>query len=115
MVAFENKILNNPIMTVFLKHEGLTAGVPGGAITFGGLDENNCESDVNYVSIIDPNGHFNFLLDGVQIGVSKGDKKILRKHSTTFNKYLELHKQSNGRDHLRYREFDFVCSESNRR
>lgn len=46
--AWNQGLLDEPIFTVWLEHKGASEGVPGGQFTYGGLDNEHCESDIVY-------------------------------------------------------------------
>ncbi|KAK0414658.1 hypothetical protein QR680_011552 [Steinernema hermaphroditum] len=63
--------LDKPLFTVWLDRKvKLDHGGPAGRITYGGLDTQNCDSTVNYVSLTSKT-YWQFAQDGFQIGSYK--------------------------------------------
>ncbi|KAI6237698.1 Peptidase A1 domain-containing protein [Aphelenchoides besseyi] len=69
--AWRQKILNAPIFTIHMR----TCPVyednkcqDGGLITFGGVDEINCEKEIQYVDILLNTNHWKFVMSQFQIG-----------------------------------------------
>ncbi|RCN34672.1 eukaryotic aspartyl protease [Ancylostoma caninum] len=67
--------LDKPIFTVWLDRKvNVSEGGDAGVITFGGFDDDHCESDVDYVPL-SAETYWQFSIDGYAISSHKGHKK----------------------------------------
>uniref|UniRef100_A0A0N5A6H6 Peptidase A1 domain-containing protein n=1 Tax=Parastrongyloides trichosuri TaxID=131310 RepID=A0A0N5A6H6_PARTI len=75
--AINDNLLDKPIFTVFLQHEGDTEGLGriGGTITFGDFDSENCNSNINYVPLSSAT-YWQFKIDSFSINNTKFSKKM---------------------------------------
>jgi len=68
ITAIKSGILDNPVVTLHLKHVGrYNQSDNGGSITYGALDTVNCDPSVAYEPIRDPH-YFQFYLKKVSLG-----------------------------------------------
>jgi hypothetical protein len=67
--------LDQPIFTVYLEERGDIDNVPGGYITYGGLDTTHCGAVIAYQPLSSAT-YFQFKIDGVSLGVRTKLKKI---------------------------------------
>ncbi|VDD91096.1 unnamed protein product [Enterobius vermicularis] len=65
--AINQGLLDQPIFTIYMGHNGPTVQENGGMITFGGLDTVNCAPQVDYVNLISAT-YFMFKMTGVAAG-----------------------------------------------
>jgi cathepsin D len=49
--SYEQNLVDKPIFTVYMSKNGYKEDVPGGQITFGGLDTDNCNCVIDYVPL----------------------------------------------------------------
>ena len=71
--AMNQGLLDEPIFTVYYHARGDEVNVPGGSITYGGLDTEHCSKDVDYVPLTEEKW-YKFKLDSVSYGsVSSSD------------------------------------------
>uniref|UniRef100_A0AC35U3M7 Peptidase A1 domain-containing protein n=1 Tax=Rhabditophanes sp. KR3021 TaxID=114890 RepID=A0AC35U3M7_9BILA len=82
--AINKKLLDSPIFTVHLN--SLTGTGKAGIITYGGLDDDNCQSDVNYIDLTIATW-FQFKLDSVTAGFS-GSRTAVQAISDTANSFI---------------------------
>uniref|UniRef100_A0A914YD27 Peptidase A1 domain-containing protein n=1 Tax=Panagrolaimus superbus TaxID=310955 RepID=A0A914YD27_9BILA len=68
--AFKQGLLDKPIFTVYLQERGPKKNVPGGFITYGGLDTEHCSPDVDYVDLTSAT-YYQFKMDSVSLGTTK--------------------------------------------
>lgn len=66
--AVDDGLVDKPIFTIWLKSDGEKAhGEVGGAITYGGLDNEHCSTNIFYAPLTS-RAYFEFNIDGVEIG-----------------------------------------------
>nr|CDJ95750.1 Peptidase A1 domain containing protein [Haemonchus contortus] len=66
--AYTEKVIEKPMFTVWLASHGITATPkPGGAITYGGMDDDNCGAVIGYTDLTDPQ-FYQFKMDGIAMG-----------------------------------------------
>ncbi|EYC42072.1 hypothetical protein Y032_0545g3251 [Ancylostoma ceylanicum] len=66
--AVELDLLEQPIITVFLKRTGSEENARGGMITYGGLDLENCEESVSYEPVAPRRAYWQIKLNRVSTG-----------------------------------------------
>lgn len=49
--AYKSNLVKQPIFTVYMYQNGYKRGTPGGQITFGGFDSENCRNEIHYVPL----------------------------------------------------------------
>uniref|UniRef100_A0A914Z4W4 Peptidase A1 domain-containing protein n=1 Tax=Panagrolaimus superbus TaxID=310955 RepID=A0A914Z4W4_9BILA len=67
--AFKQGLLDKPIFTVYLQERGHEQNVPGGVITYGGLDTEHCSPDVDYVNLTSASW-YEFKMDEFSMGTA---------------------------------------------
>jgi len=73
--AYELKLVDQPIFTVWLKKDGGSArGQNGGQITYGGLDTDHCSSDITYISLSSETW-WEFNIEGTGVNGKKDSKR----------------------------------------
>jgi hypothetical protein len=74
--AIAQNLLAEPLFTVWLETEGVTAqNKAGGVFTYGGIDTENCDAKVNYVPLSSET-YYQFPIEGVNVGTKyKNNKK----------------------------------------
>ncbi|GMR57389.1 hypothetical protein PMAYCL1PPCAC_27583, partial [Pristionchus mayeri] len=88
--AIDQKLVDQPLFTVWLEHEGNKENVAGGIYTYGAVDTTNCGSVIAYQSLSSAT-YFEFKMTSVSLGTysnSKGwsvstsdDKSLLVSHA----------------------------------
>ncbi|KAK0428995.1 hypothetical protein QR680_011127 [Steinernema hermaphroditum] len=73
--AIRQRLFDEPIFTVYLERKGDVDNVEGGVITWGGIDSQNCGSDIHYAPLVG-RGAWQFQLDGVSLGSYSNKKSI---------------------------------------
>ncbi|KAI1709455.1 eukaryotic aspartyl protease domain-containing protein [Ditylenchus destructor] len=75
IAAIRQGLLDKPLFTVYLDTEGVNfTNARGGLFTYGGLDSENCASDVNYVKL-SSDSWWEFNIDNVNVGKKYKHKK----------------------------------------
>uniref|UniRef100_A0A915BV80 Peptidase A1 domain-containing protein n=1 Tax=Parascaris univalens TaxID=6257 RepID=A0A915BV80_PARUN len=69
LAAHQQNIINEAIFTVFLRRAGYAGSLNGGVYTFGGFDNVNCDSRINYVSLSSAT-YFQFRLEKFYFGTT---------------------------------------------
>jgi hypothetical protein len=84
--AINQGLLDQPIFTVYLEERGDVDNVPGGYITYGGLDTTHCGAVIAYQPLSSAT-YFQFKIDGVSLG-SYSDNKGWQVISDTGTSFL---------------------------
>uniref|UniRef100_A0A0N5A658 Peptidase A1 domain-containing protein n=1 Tax=Parastrongyloides trichosuri TaxID=131310 RepID=A0A0N5A658_PARTI len=73
--AINNGLLDEPIFTVYLQHDGLESinGKIGGAITYGNFDNENCDSRIDYHPLSSAS-YWQFKITGFSMGTYRKSK-----------------------------------------
>ncbi|KAI1709190.1 eukaryotic aspartyl protease domain-containing protein [Ditylenchus destructor] len=83
IAAIRQGLLDKPLFTVYLDTEGVNfTNARGGLFTYGGLDSENCASDVNYVNLTLAHW-WQFNIESVNVGKQYKYKKIAEVISDT--------------------------------
>uniref|UniRef100_A0AC34FAV0 Peptidase A1 domain-containing protein n=1 Tax=Panagrolaimus sp. ES5 TaxID=591445 RepID=A0AC34FAV0_9BILA len=93
--AFQQGLLDKPIFTVYLQERGDQENVPGGVITYGGLDAEHCSPDVDYVNLTAATW-YEFKMDSFSMGNAKssdGWQVISDTGTTMILAPMEIHAQ----------------------
>jgi len=65
--AINQNLLDKPLFTVWLEHEGPQDNVPGGIYTYGAVDTEHCDASVDYVKLSSAT-YFQFKMDAISAG-----------------------------------------------
>uniref|UniRef100_A0A915CPQ2 Peptidase A1 domain-containing protein n=1 Tax=Ditylenchus dipsaci TaxID=166011 RepID=A0A915CPQ2_9BILA len=61
MDAINQGLLDQPVFTTYFNHSG-------GLITFGGIDQDHCSDEIDYVDLNSDIQHYNFRVDKIRVG-----------------------------------------------
>jgi hypothetical protein len=73
--AVDQGVLTEPVFTVWLEQKWNAENVRAGAITFGGVDTENCGPVIDYRPVVEDKGFWQFEIDGFSYGSYKHNKK----------------------------------------
>uniref|UniRef100_A0A183UXK9 Aspartic protease 6 n=1 Tax=Toxocara canis TaxID=6265 RepID=A0A183UXK9_TOXCA len=66
VAAIQQNLLDAPVFTVYMKSGGAHEGVPGGVVTYGSIDRNNCEPVIGYEPLSSAS-YWQFRMNGLSI------------------------------------------------